>query len=179
MTLKRLEAILMPPARAGKPADPAMWNSAERELGTALPDDYKSFVSVFGGGRIDDFLTIYSPFAQAEHVNLVQRHRRDLNAEEEIRKWLPGQRSYDLYPAPGGLLGFGSTDNGDLLFWKTQGPPNGWTISIIEPRGPDRCDFNGSMTEFMTALLSREVSCDIFPSDFPSAHPTFVPVDMI
>lgn len=179
VALQRLKAILTPPKRLAETAGPETWETSERDLGTALPDDYKEFVSTYGTGRIDGFLWIFTPAASSEHLNLVEANRAHARLLDEMREWDPGYRPYDLYPTPGGLLAFGATDNGNVIYWRTRGEPNHWTVVAYESRGPQHVDFNGSMTEFMAALLSREASCDIFPPDFPSAHPTFVPVDMI
>jgi hypothetical protein len=43
---------------------------------------------------------------------------------------------YPVHPAPGGLLAVGMTDNGDVLHWRTVGPPEEWTIVVQEARGP-------------------------------------------
>jgi hypothetical protein len=179
MALRRLEAILKPPLGLAEIVRPEIWEQVERDLGTALPDDYKRFVSIYGTGRIDQFLWIFTPTASSKYINLVEANRAYSQLLDEARKWDREYDPYDLYPAPGGLLAFGATDNGNVLYWKTRDAPSQWTVVAYQSRGLEHFDFNGSMSEFLAALLSREITCNVFPADFPSVRPTFVPVDMI
>jgi hypothetical protein len=67
------------------------------------------------------------------------------------------------------------TDNGDVLYWKTEGDPDEWRVVIFDPRESQQFEFPGGMTEFLAAVLTRRVECRAFPRDFPSASPVFDP----
>jgi hypothetical protein len=148
------------------------WSSVEQEIGTALPPDYKAFVETYGGGTIDHFLSVLTPIGPTKWANLVWR----AHATEDPMD-LASPRAmhapFEPYPAPGGLLAFAQTDNGDVLYWKTVGGPENWTVVVFPPRAPEYLEFDGSMTEFLEALFTGRVSSEIFPRDFPCERPTF------
>src|SRR5262245_21158904 len=117
-----LEKLLGPPRHTTTSID---WVSVERELGTELPDDYKRFVSSYGAGTIDSFLSIFAPGGRTQWVDLVWRSRDHDGTFVRRREQHP---PFDAFPAPGGLLAFGQTDNGDVLYWRTEGAPSQWTV---------------------------------------------------
>lgn len=87
----------------------------------------------------------------------------------------PGFYTYNLYPAPNGLLPVGVTDNGDYIFWVVTDPhkSNDWTTAIIAARSPDVEYFNENLTELLAGILSGKIKADSFPNDFPDAKITF------
>jgi hypothetical protein len=62
-----------------------------------------------------------------------------------------------------------------VLYWRTEGTPSLWTIVVYEGRGPEYFEFQGSMTSFLEAVLSRQVRVRVFPDGFPSDAPDFAP----
>jgi len=147
------------------------WATVEGELGSKLPDDYKAFVSRCGAGKIDNFLSIFTPTGPTKWVDLVWRSQE----HDEFSQRREQHPPFDAFPAPGGLLAFGQTDNGDVLYWRTGGAPMQWTVVAYESRGPDFFEYSGSMTSFLEAVLSRKVRASVFPDDFPSYAPWFTP----
>ena len=75
---------------------------------------------------------------------------------------------YPLSPEPGGLYPWGSTDNGDWLYWLTNGEPDSWRVIGFSNSG--WAEFSGTMTEFLVAVLSRQIQFDLFPDEFPSTE---------
>ena len=176
MKLDLLKDILLPPLEPQDVDSINDWESIERKLGTQLPDDYKSFIDLYGLGTIDRFLVVFNPFSSNKFVNLLDRGRRILQAFDISKKEFPKYYSHPLFPSPGGLLPFAGTDNGDVLYWRTTGTPENWTVTVFDPRSPDYFDFNGPMTDFLIALLTRSVECKVFPRGFPSGPPRFIPI---
>ena len=174
MSLDELKAVLAPPAEPAEAPRPEDWPSAEARLGTPLPDDYKTFIEAYGTGRIDDFLWVFNPFSEHQHLNLLERAREMPEIYAEL-----GEEGHEhpppIFPSPSGLLVFGATDNGDFLFWKTSGPPNDWTVVVNESRAPEYEEFRGGLAYFLVTVLRRRYRSNIFPDDFPSASPTFRP----
>ena len=162
------ELLGVPPPQSGS----IDWTSVERDLGMELPHDYKRFVSSYGAGRIDNFLAIFTLDGPTQWVDLVWRSRDHDDIFFHRREHHPLFRPY---PTPGGLLAFGQTDNGDVLYWRTNDDPSQWTVLIYEGRGPNFVEFAGSMTSFLKAVLSRRVRVKVFPHDFPSDDPRFAP----
>ena len=173
MSIQRLIAVLTPPSIPLEVPELNGWSAVEQTLGS-LPTDYKEFVERFGSGTIDDFLWIMNPFSANKHGNLLSAKEGALNALRELRAG--GEPCpYRLYPEPEGLLPFGQTDNGDVLFWSRQGRPDDWAVVVNASREPEYEEFHFNLTDFLAYVLSREVRCSIFPEAFPSDHPKFKP----
>jgi hypothetical protein len=166
-----LENVLVPPAKLPASID---WPSVERDLGNELPEDYKSFVARYGAGSIDGFLSVFTPSGPTQWVDLVWR---SCDHPELFVFRAEDHPAFPAFPAKGGLLPFGQTDNGDRLYWRTDGAPSAWTVLVLEGRGPERFEFKGSMSLFLENVLSRRVRVNVFPDDFPSTNPAFEPYD--
>ena len=143
------------------------WDEIESQIGSVLPDDYKQFVTYYGSGRIDNLLWIFNPFASNKHINFVKQ----IEVRLEALRFLIEKRSehpYPLFPNTGGLLPFGGTDNGDTLYWLTEGLANNWHIVINEARGPEYQRFKCGLGVLLPRILRRKDRCYIFPKSFPS-----------
>src|SRR5262249_44977111 len=101
-----------------------------------------------------------------------------LDALRKLRQTTEPDMPYPIFPEPGGVIPWGVTDNGDVCYWKTGlADPNTWTVVVNESRGPDWEHFKGTMTEFLSAVVSRIHVCSIFPDDFPSGTPEFQAIE--
>ena len=149
------------------------WLEIERKIGTALPCDYKRFIESYGSGRIDDFLSILNPFSANKYLNLFFQFETQLASLSELKATGSEIVPFDLFPMPGGLLPFGITDNGDVLYWVTVGQPDVWTVAINASRSPDWRYFAVGMVAFLWKTLTRQELCEVFPDDFPSDTPLF------
>jgi hypothetical protein len=162
-----LSKLLKPPTH---PVDAkGDWRSVEKKLGTKLPPDYVSFIERYGSGSIASFLRIWSPFAPSNEDLLVCSTKaiQALGAAAD--------NVHAFFPEPQGLLPVGVTDNGDTIAWRTKGRPDQWTVVVHEGRGPEFYDFKGSLTAFLSSVLSKKTRCPIFPEDFPGRDCDFVP----
>lgn len=168
-----MTAVLSPPAEPRETRLGAAWDGIEKRLGTRLPSDYTAFVETYGSGSIDEFLVVLNPFASNRNINLLECGRLRSQAYAELRARFPEMYVHDVYPAPGGLLPFAITDNGNVFYWKTAGEPNTWTVVAYEGRGPQFYEFPGGMTDFLAALLTRSIVLEVLPADFPSEAVTF------
>jgi SMI1-KNR4 cell-wall len=133
------------PLEAGAKED---WKKVESSLSLELPDDYKNLVTSYGSGCWKQFLWILNPFSTNRNLNLIEQATCQLTAEREIRASCPEDVPFALYPESAGLFPWAITDNGDRLYWLTEGDPSDWPIIVYESRGPrfDRhklscCDF--------------------------------------
>lgn len=173
MSVQKLAEVLKPPAHT-VPFNPALWPDVEGRIGK-LPKAYKDFVNDFGAGSIDDFIWVYIPLIDDQNLDLLQQ----IPAHEQALRVLKEDPNYSLpfkvEPAPGGLLAFGTTDNGDGLYWLMDGDPDEWKVVVIEGRAASWELFSESMTDFLAGLLTKRIKCAIFPGDFPSDEPRFAP----
>ena len=165
-----LVRLMPPPTEPRNPGDPDGWPQVELRLGRRLPSDYKAFVATYGDGRIGDFLNVANPFSD-------NPHDRDLPDEmlqvyRDIRKveHIP----FPIHPEPGGLIPWGDTDNGDVLFWVADPPddPDRWSIAVSEVRGPGWFRHPGPLVRFLREWLTGAAVIP-FLGDPTSA--TFVP----
>jgi hypothetical protein len=134
-------------------------------------------VEVYGDGSIDGFLCVLTPMSPSKWANLIWRARAmenpmDLDSRREQHP------PFEPFPSAGGLIAFGQSDNGDVLYWKTVGKPTQWTVVIFPARSTDYIEFDGSMTAFLEGLLGRRFQGSVFPRDFPSDHPQFERADI-
>ncbi len=172
MTVDDIRQI-MPPPSSPVEASGTSWRTIEAGLGTALPEDYKSFIEVYGSGRIAGFVWILNPFSKRENINLLNQIPRQLSALRELAEGFGETCPYPLFPAPGGLLPFGITDNGDVLHWLTSGAPSSWNVVVNESRGAQYESYHFDMATFLLRVLTREEHCPVFPSAFPPASLAF------
>src|ERR1044071_813520 len=172
-SIERIVKILSPPEGAIEAGTNDQWQDVENRIGK-LPTDYKAFIQRFGTGSIDNFLWILNPFSKNQYLNLLEKGKIIADATKTSRRKCPQYHPYSVFPEPGGILPFGSTDNGDMLFWRTEADdPDKWTIVIADSRAPEYEEFPLSMTDFLANILGRTIRSKIFPDDFPSEHPVF------
>lgn len=175
MSIERLCEILSPPAAPVENTG-IDWPDVERRLGTALPRDYKEFVERFGTRTIGDYIVIFNPISDFRVYNLFVwlndqiTYRRNVQHDDELRELPP----FPVYPAAGGVLNFGATDNQDYLYWITTGDPDNWKI-VVTDRLTAYGVYDCSLTDFLSGVLSRDLVCRELDDEFPSEQPAFEP----
>lgn len=166
-----LEAVVTPPAREVPPVD---WRQLEERLQFTLPSDYKWLVERYGPGKFDDFFYVFQPAYWRQGIDLEYQHERTSWALEYLT-----ERGHSLPRSASELFSFGRSDNGDVAYWITSlsNDPEHWKVAIGEARGTLWEEFDGSLVEWLTAVLSRSLRVAIFPKDFPRRHPRFQPYE--
>jgi hypothetical protein len=115
--LDRLAALLPPPPDV----EPPDWDAVERDWGTPLPPDYRAFRERWGTGAVDGTVVVHDEDELGDWVrDTVRDHLED---EEDDRP---------IFPAPGGVLVWGSTETRWLVFWRTEGSPEDWRIVLLD-----------------------------------------------
>ncbi len=179
MTLASLLVVLTPPVTPYESGRDKEWPEIEMALGTKLPGDYKEYINEFGTGRINDFLSPYNPFSENRFLNLLRQEPNQLDTLRRIRdEWGHEECPYPLYPELQGLLPWGVTGNGNVLFWSTSGPADEWTIVVSGGRNPGYEEFDEPMTNFLAKLLSRDIISDFFRS-FSAREAQFTPLVIV
>ncbi|MFD8543040.1 hypothetical protein [Streptomyces sp. NPDC059649] len=136
---------------SGRPA--VDWAEVEARIGTSLPSDYKRLVDIFGDGAFDDYLQLHVPGAHFKTTDIVRR-------TEWLSEWARARNSglwepYELYPTPGGLLEWASTEQAHQFFWLTEGTdPDRWPLFITEDIPDSWVRFDGTTTEFIYRMLT-------------------------
>ena len=179
MTIELLCKVMFPPKEPVESRRVEEFSEIEQELGTTMPSDFKEYINLFGTGYIGRFLWVFNPFSNEESLNFIEQMEIRLDALEEIKeKYGDDECPYPLYPEPSGLLPWGATDNGDVLYWSTVGQPDEWTVVINESRGPKFEQYEESMTGFLAKLISGDIASKIIPYDFLDRDALFVPVQV-
>jgi hypothetical protein len=174
--LERLRAVAPPPARPVEAGEPRRWPEVEAAIGTALPGDFKAFTELYGSGKFDDLLYLLNPFAADPDGNLVRQRDPMLAAYAETRAKFPRRLPLPPWPEPGGLLPLGRSDNGNELYWLTEGKPDSWGVVTFAARSTRHERHPHPVTEFLARLLSAELDSKVLPESLqrPTPH-RFVP----
>jgi hypothetical protein len=163
--LERLRRLLPPPANPVEAGRPEGWAEVEAALGTGLPTDFKAFTELYGSGTIDDFLYLFNPFTQGQDGNLLAEKNRVLAAYRQTRARFPERLPLPPFPEQGGVLPLGRTDNGDELYWVTQGPPDQWPVMLLEARAALQELQPMPVTGFLGALAANQLTSRVLPED--------------
>jgi len=151
------------------------WNEVEMKLGSRLPSDYKEFISCYGTGGIDDFLFVLNPVAKNKYMNLFSRIDSLKQSSAISKQMFETDFIPSLFPENNGFLPFAYTANGDDLYWATIGEPDEWPVVVFESRSPEKEQFNINMTGFLIGILTRNITCEVFPDDAFDDPPLFSP----
>jgi len=153
----------IPPPDAPFEAYSGPWQPFEAALGTPLPQDYKDLVRLYGSGRFMGFFGIWVPVSRSPNLRLLSCVQAVTNMFRLMEE-LP-YPSYPLWPVVGGLLPFGSSDNGDEFFWLCQGAPADWRV-VVWDRGMDVFEaLDCDLTDFIARIATGENTPEAFPDD--------------
>jgi len=170
-----IEALIkaIPPPTAPFEAYIGPWQPFETALGTPLPQDYKDFVRLYGSGRWVEFFGISVPVSRSPNLRLVPHAHAVAGMFRAMEE--PPYPPYPLWPAAGGLLPFGGSDNGDEFFWLSQGAPADWRV-VVWDRGMDEFEtLDCDLTDFIAGIVTGEIAPKQFPEDLLPCYCLFRP----
>jgi hypothetical protein len=150
------------------------WEPIESELGTRLPQDYKTFCEAFGPGQFSGCVSVF-PGTGDEGRSLVSQMatlRKMAHKHPVVRsQYLP----YRLFlPEEGGLIQWGETELGSTFYWLTdERDPDRWPIVAMPECGGWR-RFDLSMSEFLFHGLTDTEIAEFTLAD-AVAPPFFAP----
>jgi len=131
------------------------WNVVSQGLGTKLPSDYVQLAEYYPGIVLADFLFVTRPTPGAEQ-DFVASVRTNLEVLEDLRE-SDMTHGHEVFPQPGGLLGWGSSSDGDEFYWRTEGKtPDDWTV-VVATANDDWSSHDCGVTEYLARLLSGTV----------------------
>ncbi|MFC9330867.1 SMI1/KNR4 family protein [Kitasatospora sp. NPDC057015] len=124
--ITRLSALLGEP---GAPGDTVDWDELALTTGLRLPADYRDFVTLYGGGELDEYLGVSTPpVAGSPCGDLVDGLGFDPR-EEPVAP--TGTSPEDL--EEGRLLPFAGSANGDVVFWLCDSrDPDEWDVVVFK-----------------------------------------------
>ena len=118
-----------PPAPLPHPVD---WTAVEAWLGLRLPDDYKQLADRYGPLDFGEYLWIHVPCVRKDHFDYGDWLRETHRAARIAARQLPEGERPAVHPHPCGLLAWGHSRGGDVLFWDTSvsEDPGRWTVVV-------------------------------------------------
>ncbi|MCP9985328.1 Lsr2 family protein [Streptomyces sudanensis] len=138
------------------------WDRVEAALNKGLPQDYKELADPYGPDAFCDYLGIFHPHGTTESSHLTdpvpERARAHLRKDHD-------QSTHPVPRDPDPPFTDGVTDNGKYIFWITEPKtaPDAWRVAVNEARGPRRYLHDGTLTNFLAAVLSGRVRVPQFP----------------
>ncbi|MER6567733.1 SMI1/KNR4 family protein [Streptomyces sp. NPDC001093] len=147
----RLGQALEAPPTGGDRVD---WDALFEESGLRLPEDYRAFVEVYGGGEIDEYLSVSTPpVAESAYGDLLDGLNPSLRPAD--LEFLAGHFAGGATPE---VLAFGGTASGDAVFWLcTDTDPDKWSVAAFRRQSPygtvPWTVFSGGMVEFLLAVF--------------------------
>ena len=149
------------------------WAVVESRLGFKLPEDYKSFIKLYGAGCINDFMYVLNPFSENSNLNLLEQGLTRIQALKDLVSHYGNQIPYEINYSKLSIHPWGFTDNGDVLYWKLSDSAEDYVILV----GDDSCEtwleYKISTTDFLAAVLKNSLSISIFPDDVFVDEPRF------
>jgi hypothetical protein len=168
MSIAELQALVPPPVTPFEVGTSDRWQEVEDRLGLKLPRDYKEFICAYGSGLFAGLYVVHNPFAASRSINLLAYGKRVCDLNRESRRSNPERFLYPYFPEPGGLFPWGHDENGNDYFWRTEGPPSDWLVVQDNNRGEGIRVQPHSMTDFLVAILRREV--EALASGYPRSE---------
>ena len=174
MSLERLVTLVRPPEHPVDAGTPDQWPRVEREIGTALPPDYKQLVNLFGVGFFANWIYVNSPFSSQFRLGEPGLLEFIVSGREESPEYY---HPFSAYPGPGGLLPWGGDDNAGLFCWRTQGQPEHWvTVNLDNHYSNEYRELPFTVTGLLAGWLAGQIHGDWFPEDIePASRQVFTP----
>ncbi|MFD3355685.1 SMI1/KNR4 family protein [Streptomyces fradiae] len=144
------------------------WAQVERYLGVGLPSDYKLLAGTYPSLVFGDFLHVGFPPHGREKA-----WAEDTSDLEILAEWCQdAETTVPLrpFPAPGGLLPWATSYQGDYFLWHTrEADPDEWTITVASRNG-GWWHYAGGAVQFLADLVGGSVALWELPPVWPSVR---------
>ena len=159
----------LPPPAGIDPDRPMHWADIERRIGVTVPDDYRTFIRLWGPGVLLDEVLFYGDVPSGHARDLARFARQVDDDYRALQEILGDPFDYPLLPARGAFLGFGSDGLGNFYGWIVgDGDAADWNVAVFENREPRASVFPGSFADFIAAFVRGAVD------RLPRVHPSLV-----
>jgi hypothetical protein len=126
-----LESVSAVIGTALGPPWPVDWSGVEQRLGVRLPADYKAFAEQYGPVLVGEWLTVLVPHDSASggYFAMLDEYH---GTQRSIRDDAPREHPHAFHPEADGLLAWGRTGRGEVLFWDTSrsDDPDDWPTRV-------------------------------------------------
>ncbi|MFJ9909189.1 SMI1/KNR4 family protein [Streptomyces sp. NPDC101152] len=163
--VEQLREVMPPPARG----DLVDWDAVHEQFGLHFPQDYRDFVSVYGGGTMDGYLGISTPpTGESFYGDLLD------DLESQVGEDAEHPYPYPPYPGHEKLIRWASDPDGDDAFWVLRSKdPDQWSVAVKNHQGRSWSFFDGGMADFLLALVTGRFPSPFAAADFPSSQPLY------
>lgn len=153
--------VTPPPVPRLAPGD---WDACDSVLGFVTPSDYRVVIDTYGAGIFGGFVWFMLPQSNMKRLNMLTEMSAQRNVLREMGEF--EEVPYDIES----LIPCGATNNGDTVFWWTNGAADStrWTIVVHSGRDPQWSAYRGNLLGFLTDIFSGRYKCEVFPEGFPS-----------
>jgi len=163
MPLSRLTSLVPPPENPLDIGSTRNWERVQERLGVNLPTDYKALIDCYGTGRFSIGILLISPLSKSDDHNLFHVLEVHHHANSHVQKMLGKPWSvldpFHLYPAPDGLLPWGTTEDFTInLFWHLEGKPESWSTVIYHLGTGEYEVWKLDVVHFLLKWLTREIN---------------------
>ncbi|MER5664590.1 SMI1/KNR4 family protein [Streptomyces mirabilis] len=150
-SLDRLRTLLGEPVTWGW-ARPRLWTASEQYLGVGLPSDYKAFLDLYGPGSIGGYLSLSRPLeTDANEFDRLW----SLEDWRRARLRAPDLYPYPFHPDPGGLISWGSDEQGSEYYFLANEPdPDEWRI-VVSSECNSWFETAGTFCDFLVRCFDR------------------------
>ncbi|MEW1838543.1 hypothetical protein AB0392_11365 [Nonomuraea angiospora] len=147
------------------------WSAVEADLGLRLPGDYKLLMDRYASLMLDRFLGLFIPNpGDTPDMSMrdgIVRTLRDMAPDDDEEQEVVDDnnnviemRRFPHYPDPGGIIPWGSTQNGNLCLWKADGDPDSWKV-FVSSDGLFMWRYNGGILDFLVRANQGRLCCPI------------------
>lgn len=191
--MNNLIQLISPPTDPQFTGDEKSRMEVNEKLGIVLPDDYFSFLKIYGAGQFCEWINVFNPFINVEYLNLFYRIESERNIYKYSKEAMESDQMrnnpkvkqfkeqylkecgasgagypFGFFPDKGGLIPWGDCEEAAVLFWKMN--KGKWTI-VVYGEEEYYYEYDMTMTEFLYNLLSMQIQNPIFEGlDFSVPH---------
>lgn len=160
MLIDDLRKLLPPPKHPLETGEVPVWEVLRRAFGIDFPNEDTQFINFYGTGEINNWLTVWSPFASNRYQNILEQAPVALAGLRVLREQAPGDYP-PLFYQPGGLFPWGQSVDGDTFCWRTTGECGAWRVGIVW-RHDDCQETDDTMLGFLIHLLENRHEQAVF-----------------
>lgn len=172
MYFNKLKNLMPSPSNIDKDSIAKNIELVEKHYKFKFPKDYIQFLTNYGLGQIDNFISIYSVTNSPGYYEMIEYECQNYRYfKEEFSKYY----THDVFPEKDGLFPLGRTDGGCLMWWKTALEPENWSIVVYGENSWDYEEYDMQLCEFLYKYFTKQIDCLGFSDSLREDEPQFVP----